>query len=319
MPGSDACGRCGTSLQLAAAAIDVHPPRAGAWKKRVRRAADMLRIEVPPAQARSRRRNGDAVNLEIASVGTLLRMLIPGLPQFSMGRTWTARLLITVYAACLVVGLIRLGTPQGAILLGMAFSVHSTGMCHFVRSAYPGDTLQMQIGRSMLTSLLLAAFVYAPAWGLVSSVASPYTVTTAMQPLERNDVILVNSWSQAKPGRIVLYDIPLYEHDRYAIYSGQRVDRILGGAGDQISWREGSLFVNGMPAPWQPLSPVTLRQELSFQVPAGSVFILPSGAPDLQVAQNREALQGICLVPIASVHGQVFARNVPLTEFKIFR
>ena len=37
MPGVDVCGRCGSSLRLATAVLDVHPPRARPWAKRLRR------------------------------------------------------------------------------------------------------------------------------------------------------------------------------------------------------------------------------------------------------------------------------------------
>src|SRR4051812_12976476 len=37
MPGSDACGRCGSSLRLATMVMDVQPPRAGKITKKLRR------------------------------------------------------------------------------------------------------------------------------------------------------------------------------------------------------------------------------------------------------------------------------------------
>src|SRR5919204_650375 len=41
MPGVEVCGRCGSSLRLATAVVDVHPPRARAWQKRVRRGPEL--------------------------------------------------------------------------------------------------------------------------------------------------------------------------------------------------------------------------------------------------------------------------------------
>src|SRR5437016_6009286 len=44
MPGSDACGRCGTSMRLATAILDVQPPRAGRFRKKIRRILPVRKV-----------------------------------------------------------------------------------------------------------------------------------------------------------------------------------------------------------------------------------------------------------------------------------
>src|SRR5258708_22213495 len=85
MPGVNACGRCGASLRLATAVIDVHPPRAGRWSKRI----DRILPRGLPYRVR------DAVNAMLfhseVTAGALpewsllLRMVVVGWPPIYMG------------------------------------------------------------------------------------------------------------------------------------------------------------------------------------------------------------------------------------------
>src|SRR4051812_34631746 len=100
MPGSDLCGRCGTSLRLSAATIDVHPPRAARWTKRVRRITPRIPARTHGIEslrtitARTRAALGVRLNDDTRVVPLLLRLPIPGWPQLYSGSRILGRIFL---------------------------------------------------------------------------------------------------------------------------------------------------------------------------------------------------------------------------------
>jgi hypothetical protein len=150
MPGVGTCGRCGSPLGLHALAINVHPPRAGAWTKRVRR---WLRLRSLYSRAREISGRSYLENVESAEFlgapfGTLVRMLIPGWNHIHLGRRNRGFLFLGIWLALLAIALLffsmafsgvtyyrggvtlgqfaRMRQPLslGGLFLGLAASVH---------------------------------------------------------------------------------------------------------------------------------------------------------------------------------------------------
>src|ERR1700676_2660651 len=91
MPGIIVCGRCGTSLQVGTAVIDVNPPRARPWKKRLRRFLPMNQaaIKVRDASSAATRHVKAAtqdVGMPVPPARLLWRLLVPGLAHFHLGQ-----------------------------------------------------------------------------------------------------------------------------------------------------------------------------------------------------------------------------------------
>ena len=130
MPGSRNCARCGGMLALAAAAINVHPPRASRLSRSMPRAWGRFwsfrreferfrtRAAVPFGEIFERFDDTDF------SLNTLLGCLIPGLAHRLRGNVYRGRIFMLAYLALLIPGLVMIGTPLGNILLGLAFATH---------------------------------------------------------------------------------------------------------------------------------------------------------------------------------------------------
>src|SRR5579864_3853550 len=149
MPGSDVCGRCGTSLRLATAVIDVHPPRASAVARRFRRFVPRRAyydLRDLGRRAHSRvsgvaRRNAPA----LPPVSVVARLVFPGWSHFYLRQLWRGRLFMWSFLALLLPGLIWWGTTVGSILLGLAFSVHSTAALDIVTQNLPHEAVGRRI------------------------------------------------------------------------------------------------------------------------------------------------------------------------------
>jgi len=154
MPGLTVCFRCGSLLENADVAVEVHPPRAAKWKKPFRRIHRWLRrrtalstIEIAAERAVSRanmvaddglrlfgiaRRDRrlspwpDVRILLTETFGGLLLSVLPGLVQLIQQRFKSVRILWLSWFSSLAMGLFFVGRGSlGAISLGMALVLHA--------------------------------------------------------------------------------------------------------------------------------------------------------------------------------------------------
>lgn len=331
MPGVGACGRCGSPLALGTLAVDVHPPRAAPWAKRLRRW-----LPIHPALYGARdagralvRESGLRETLRMELPGTFAglfgRALVPGWPQFYLGQPLLGRAFLGSYLTLLLLSLLLYGTTLGSLLLGLVFSVHVASCVSVLRlGGIQGAAFWVGV---VVVFLLLSLGVYAPAGWLVNRAASPAELRFNAPPFEYGDVVLYSPgyyWFRApRPGDVVLYDqqggnFPLNppQHGYIRVAQGQRIDRILAGPGDRVLWEKGELTVNGQPSPLQPLNPATLVPRLALDIPPGHYLILPTAGPGLPAALTADNWRGLTVVPLASIHGRVFLRSYPFTRIQ---
>src|SRR5262245_19626175 len=90
MPGLESCGRCGTSLALATAVLDVNPPRATSWQKHVRRWLPWRSVNNLRYAARDHRisvgKALDEAAIALPESRLLARLIIPGWAHFFQGQ-----------------------------------------------------------------------------------------------------------------------------------------------------------------------------------------------------------------------------------------
>jgi hypothetical protein len=321
MPGITTCGRCGTSLQLASATIDVHPPRANRIVKRWRRWFPLMRYwnRFRNAHLFARVRiSGWPTDLQ--RPGVLLRMIVPGWAQRYTGRLILARWMFGCYLAVLLLGLLFTGTVLGWLLLGLAVSIHATSILDIVGTSVVSFRLRLIYTGVAIT--MLTILVYYPAGRLLSVVANPQQFSVAAPPFEAGDVLLVNSyayrWSDPQPGDVVHYALPTRDvqgrlPDGHAMtyrLEGDRINRILAKAGQRVTSSQGNLLIDGQPSLWLPLGTQSFPDSLDITVPVGSYLIFPS------TDQFPPAVWQIAsIVPRGQIWGRVYWRSQPLWRF----
>jgi hypothetical protein len=329
MPGTAMCGRCGTSLGLAIAVIDVHPPRARPLTKRLRRQLPIRRavygvrdVVASAGTAVAGRR----MMLALPPAPIFLRLIVPGWSHFHAGQRVRGHLFLWAFLACLLPGLLFWGTGWGSVLLGLAFSVHSSAALDVVMLTFVDCGLRKRLARSVYVSVLVGVAIYWPAGRLLTGFADPQVVSMKITGFDPGDVVLVNHWATPAPGRIVLYDIPQYtvgERDGHravnVFYRGDRIERVLAGPGDSVRWEKGRLFVNGEPAPWLPLDARRAPTRLELTIPPDHFFILPSTTVNLPGPDQVPAWAALSVVPRESVRGLAYARSQPLSRFEVIR
>ncbi len=318
MPGVDACGRCGASLRLATAVMDVHPPRAGRWSKR------FGRLFPRGVTYRVRDAVTDALPVRPAIASeyfpewpVLLRMVVPGWPQLYMGRTAAGRALLFCYALLLLSGLIFIGTFSGSVLLGLAIACHASSIIDIVISA----TAEFRPRVIMCAGCIVVVglVTYLPAGRLVSLVVVPRVIQRNVPPFASGDVVLYtpagNTWRGLRPGDVVIYEqLPMTvaqpaQHREFRI-QGERIDRILAVGGQTVVWDGLSLVVDGSASRLAPLDPLGCHFRLETKVPAGHFLILPSSIDVASMGEiERSRLETLCLVRQENVVGRCFSGN----------
>lgn len=324
MPGSELCARCATSLGLATAVIDVHPPRAGSRARLVRRLSSLRKTWFPIRDAL----HAPAVREWARSPELSLNpayLLVPGWAHFLIGQKWKGHLFLWGYLACVLLWISMYGTGWGSMWLGMAFSVHSSAAFDIVNQDYPQAPTATRMRYSITVSLLLGAVLYLPCLLVLGEFAQPHRVHTGMATLQFGDVIVVNRWPTPKRGDVVLYstdsgyNVPYTGPwgERARIYAGENIDRVLATPGDKVQCASGQLIVNGAPSPWLPLNPRPLPDSFTWTVPTGHYLILPSGVPGTPNLKDANVWQGMGCVDRQQITGRAYLRSYPLSRFQV--
>jgi signal peptidase I len=342
MPGSEACARCASSLSIATAVMDVHPPRAGKLSKKIRRvmpkrALYAVREELVTTRAATRalqqRVWGGLTWGEKPPWAVRWRSVVPGWSHFYAGYRVRGHAYLWCFLACLVPGLLMMGTTAGSFLLGLAFSVHASAVVDVFNFYLPKGSFGQLMLRSLWVTALVAAVVYAPIWWLGSWVISLRTLQTTMGPFVEGDVVIMNQWVHSKDwphvGQVVLYRIPQNQEEtqhganghgrRIVIYDGERIDRVIALGGDEVVIDNGILKVNGEPARYWPLNPNLLPRKFKVRVPHDSVLIFPSTTPNLEPNSSEWLWRVLSCVPKSQVEATVYMRWQPMSRMWIIR
>lgn len=329
MPGSEACGRCGTSLGLATAVMDVHPPRASRLRKRLRKHVPVRKAILGARDAVGAAGATSAIHrAAVAAPWSLfLRNALPGWAHFYAGQRVRGHLFLWGTLLFLIPGLLMLGTMWGSIWLGLAFSVHSSAALDIVTQSFPDAGMRDRIARSIMVSFLLAVLVYIPIGVAILRVADPTAVQFDIPPFKNGDVVLINHLTQPRAGQIVMYRIPeqTYEqvrngHTRYFThFTGERIDRILAEPGDRVVWDSGVLTINGVSSEFRAMNPANVPKRLALTVPANHFLIFPSTTPYVRQTDSESMWKTLSVVPADQLMGHVYFRAHPMSRFSRLR
>lgn len=342
MPGSTACGRCGANLAVATASISVVPPRAGAvarrllpgwWALNRRLAPFLLRLGLREAASPAL---GLPMEVVVRPVIGMVRRpvgFLPGVPFLVAGQRAPGWLLLSVWAAAVVLALLFHGLPViflflagGALALHAASALEATGL--------PSRGLGARFAGIVTCAVVLLAVFYVPlGWGMLRIVGGgwwvvPVRVPAAIPPFAEGDILWLDRSGSPKPGDMVVTFRP------------QTLRRVRALAGQEVAMVDGVLLVDGVPSPWQSqLRP--LEEGVRFTVPDGRCFVLlpesyapgeASPAPTPQpvggwplnrqpmwtvVVRERDIRDGGdgWLPSIGSIEGRIVGRSYPLSRF----
>jgi hypothetical protein len=280
MPGQAACFRCGSLLEAKAGAVEVHPPRAPAWKKPFRRVARWTRrlgaarsIENLAARAAGRTAafvHGRAETLtpqlparwpswgDLCDAAIVLALsIVPGLAHLVRGRFGGIWLYVVSWFISLAMGIYYLGSGLGSASIASAFVLHGWIAMDavFITNPFRDElTAREKMGCRFCGVGVLVILLYA-ASGTIERVAGftvgGASVTVPAHQVEWGDNILCR-YLRVHPGPPPLHlgDLVLvHAHDARPGYSGHylgdMVGQLIALPGDEVALTEAGFTVNG--------------------------------------------------------------------------
>src|SRR6185436_13468596 len=101
------------------------------------------------------------------------RIIVPGWSHFYLRQKWRAQLFFWGFLALFLPAILMFGTGTGSVLLGLAFSVHTSAAFDIVNQRGGPQGLGPVFLRSIVVTILIAVLIYLPAGMLLSCGASP--------------------------------------------------------------------------------------------------------------------------------------------------
>jgi hypothetical protein len=323
-------------LNLAAVAVDVHPPRASRGARRIRRwlprhrffrARDLLSESLEGLSARFRL----VYRVPLPAPRVACRLIVPGWAHIHCGFGLGGWAYLGVYALLLGLGLLNWGNTLGAIMLGFAFSVHVSSVIDILARQGTVDYPSM-LTTSALVSAILALGVYTPAGWILLQVAATRQFDYDAPPFHRFDVVLFNRWAFAarspRAGDVVLVQAGTdrifpaglaIRQIRQLFLENECVDRVLGVPGDHVHWKDGKLSINGVAVSWKPLVPARCPAEVELTVPSARYLILPSTSRVEIAGVPSSDWEWLGCRSAEEILGRVYLRLNPLSRFWFIR
>jgi signal peptidase I len=337
MPGLESCGRCGTSLRLGTAVIDVSPPRASKTAKRVRKVVPRRLIyQARDIAGEARKAVAGSIENEshvpLPEPDVLSRLIIPGWAHIHSGLGIRGRAFLGAYFPLLLLGLLLWGTYTGSILLGLAFSVHASSVLDILIRQGTVRFPRM-MATAVLSSMVLGALIYYPAGQLLMRVANPIEFSADTDLFKRFDVVLVNRWAFAwrtpRRGDVVLFTPNgsalraanyQFANVRFAYRENELIDRLIGLPGDKVVWDKGTLTVNRTAVTWKPLLADRLPPHLEITVPEAHYLVLPTTSVAAPFNAGASAFwTNAGLIPAGEILGGAYLRSNPLSRLWFIR
>jgi hypothetical protein len=322
MPGSGRCARCGASLALATAAIDVHPPRAGRLSRielaiwRLWHGVGRLPSSLSQTQATIRTRT----EVTYFDLPTLIRCIIPGWPQYRRGDWPRALFYLFTYLCLLLPGLVLTGTWWGSLLVGLAAATHIVSVCDAVVTMFatPSDRVRFTI----VCGLWLCCGVYLPVGWLISRVATPISINATIRPFQQGDVLWYSRWAEPSTGDLVVYTLPgltIAGHMSGGqaanyVFAGNWIGQVMAMPGQKVSVNNGQWLVDGLVSKKQPMHRLAFLDGKSWVVPDGHAFVFPEGLVPAGAQIKTGALDEVFAVPITRIAGRLYFQSLPLSQ-----
>ncbi len=323
MPGSGRCARCGSSLALATAAIDVHPPRAGRVARRMPRFWGIKQAWGNFSMVAGRPFENyfaafDDTNFDLS---TVVRLIVPGWATWYRGRPARGLTFFAAFVGLLLSGIVLFGTGLGSVLLGLAFGVHVASAVDAMIGKFAEFNSRLMF--TLACGLALLFLVYLPIGFFVGRVATPIQITQAIGVFQRGDVLWYDRSADVAADDLVYYNVP---ETRVAgrlasgqaanfVFQNQWINRVLAVGGQTVAWDGSRLQVDGSPIVWQGRTDFGIAPGESFVVPAGYVLIPPETLVVRDVHFDVATWRRLALVPRGSVIGQIYFRSLPLWRF----
>jgi len=323
MPGQDRCFKCGSVLEAAEGAVDVHPPRMARWRRPFRVLRRWSRRHQRVTEKLPTGHVGRAWDAAVsdASIGFVLG-IVPGLPYALNGRFREVRWFVLTWFLMLSIGLFLYGSTPGSLLIGLAIGLHAwLSLRYGLLETAPG--FFQKLGLILMAIVVLGVIYWSTPRIFLRGFTGGHTALTipAMQ-VHRGDYFFVRAIDRSEEplprGTLVLIHPRGVRNNQMNMFRqhgstlGQLIGRpgeVLTIAGDSYAVDDRPLDPNRYPVPgW------LAGRALVVPVPSGKYFVSTpytmQAHGNVRLANN--AIRNVCLVDVDEIGGRAFIQWWPL-------
>ena len=335
MPQNQTCVRCGAILSGSDVPVGVDPPRAGKFEKVLKLAAVIRTTHRLTGVAsdhlnRAWQKSASLFQFQVRSneltiFGMFWKGILPGLPQWYAGRTPEDKIFFFGWLILGFLTLLTFGLPISNVLLGLTIAWHLASIIDIaIITCYEhAERFLLFFVMAISTFFILYVPVTALSWNYFGI----QVVSADVGPLRNGDALLytiLRNTITPQVGNVVLYQAPYVEYQfrgqgEPVVYrlGGPMFDRVLALEGQTISWKDGTLTIDGESPPHQPFVPlVNPPPNTTFVVPSGQCYIVPGVAfRNLGMPREEQHWQAMGLVPYGSIYGVVWGARRSLFHF----
>ena len=327
IPGQKSCIKCGSTLEIRQATINVHPPRMPKWKKPFR---DLLRLM----------RKSKAVpqeNIKISlprwftnvfndSFWGLCLSIVPGLAHFIQKRFREIRWYFLAWLVFLISGLFLYGSTAGFICVGLAVGMHAGIALQY------GILKELENFREKFITAVIVLVVFTIIYRFVPRIITPNltsgysSINIPFQNIEAGDYLL--AWRDL--GQKSILDrgsLVLIHPVNFRTYGGAvdnvtiREDVITGQVialpGEQVKIQNGAFVVNSnkLDLDKYPLPQWLRKFDFSTTVPSNSYFVSAEYNVNAHgVEFDSSYINHVCIVKAEDIGAKAFMRWWPLSK-----
>jgi hypothetical protein len=217
-----------------------------------------------------------------------------------VGKPATAKWAALLYAISAAVALVCLGWGAAGWAAGVMITIHGLGTAEYFFSGQLSPPPRHRVLRSAGVVVMLA---------LIYTFVSRPMLALFVSPVQTDrGVILINTLGRVRSAakeEIIAYQSPVWRVGNIGVPGGIYLGRVLGVAGDVITFDPQNFAVNGVAHARRPFMPVAGK----LSIPEGNIFVWPLELNRQLRAQDEsmDFAQRVALRPAVDIKGRAYS------------
>lgn len=326
IPGQKVCIKCGSTIELKIAVVDVHPPRMSKWKKPFRMFLRTARkIKLAPQEIAEVNCPLWLKKIFSDELLGLFLSVIPGLAHLLQRRFGQIKWYFLAWMILIISSLFMYGSSIGLFCVGLAIGLHT---CIAVQNGIL-NVLENLREKIVVVILVLAAlsliYRFVPPMIVPDLRGSFVNVTVPYYKVAAGDYLL--TWARfdrenLDRGTFVLIDpVTLRGYNEMRAWGARGSEvivQIIARGHDRLMIKGNSFIVNGkkMDSDKYPVPQWLQNLEISTTIPDDTYFVSANYSVSGYGGQrlNQSYVLQVCLVKAENIKGRAFMRWLPLTK-----
>lgn len=324
IPGQKTCLKCGSTLEIKSAAINIYPPRMPKWKKPLRDVMRSMRKSKVAPQINDKSFFSPRLKEFFSdSISGLLISIIPGLAHLLQHRFKEIRWYFLAWSILLFLGLFLYGSPAGYICLGLTIGVHAAiALQYGILKDLPNISEKVVMAILVLIGLTFL-YRFIPRMPFLNFTGAHSSLTIPYYNVETGDYLLARGGLNekvllARGSLILMHPVTVTGNVRFAARGNDTtIGEVVGLPNENLRIVNNVFIIDGrkLDAERYPV-PQWLRQvSFSATIPNDSYFVsIRYNVRAHNMRLSAAHIRQVCIVKSGDIEAKAFMRWWPLSR-----